>query len=297
GRFAGFFIAFSGAMYGLVVSDDIFLMFMFWEATTVFSYLLIGHYTDRKASRGAALQALLVTTAGGLTMFVGLVVMAAAAGTTSFTSIMADPPNGTAVTVSVFLILVGALSKSALVPFHFWLPAAMAAPTPVSAYLHAAAMVKAGIFLIAAMAPAFAELPGWREVLVGFGVATMLVGGWRALRQTDIKLLLAYGTVSQLGFLTVIAGYGTQTAALAALALLLAHALFKSSLFLVVGLIDRSTGTRDLRKLSGLGRSRPVLAVIAIVATASMVGLPPTFGFVAKEAVFTALLDGSAIGL
>ncbi|AWB88698.1 Na+/H+ antiporter subunit A [Homoserinimonas hongtaonis] len=297
GRFAGFFIAFSGAMYGLVVADDIFLMFMFWEATTVFSYLLIGHYTDRKASRGAALQALLVTTAGGLTMFVGLVVMAAAAGTTSFTGIMADPPNGTTVTVSVFLILVGALSKSALVPFHFWLPAAMAAPTPVSAYLHAAAMVKAGIFLIAAMAPAFAEIAGWREVLVGFGVLTMLVGGWRALRQTDIKLLLAYGTVSQLGFLTVIAGYGTQTAALAALALLVAHALFKSALFLVVGLIDHSTGTRDLRKLSGLGRSRPALAAIATLAVASMVGLPPLFGFVAKEAVFTAFLDGTTLGL
>src|SRR5690606_23424634 len=134
------------------------------------------------------------------------------------------------------------VSKSALVPFHFWLPAAMAAPTPVSAYLHAAAMVKAGIYLIAALAPAFSTVPGWREVLVILGVATMLVGGWRALRQTDIKLLLAYGTVSQLGFLTVIAGFGSRTAALAALALLLAHALFKSSLFLVVGLIDHSTG-------------------------------------------------------
>ncbi|MBF0673525.1 MAG: Na+/H+ antiporter subunit A [Salinibacterium sp.] len=298
GRFAGFFIAFSGSMYGLVVADDIFLLFMFWEATTVFSYLLIGHYTDRKASRGAALQALLVTTAGGLTMLVGLVILAAETGTTSLTAIVAEPPpEGAAVITAVYLLLVGAVSKSALVPFHFWLPAAMAAPTPVSAYLHAAAMVKAGIYLIAALAPAFSTIPGWREVLVILGVATMLVGGWRALRQTDIKLLLAYGTVSQLGFLTVIAGFGSRTAALAALALLLAHALFKSSLFLVVGLIDHSTGTRDLRKLSGLGRARPVLAVVAIVATASMAGLPPTFGFVAKEAVFTALLDGSAIGL
>jgi multicomponent Na+:H+ antiporter subunit A len=297
GRFAGFFVAFSGSMYGLVISDDVFLLFMFWEATTVFSYLLIGHYTDRKASRGAALQALLVTTAGGLTMFVGLILLAVAAGSTSLVAILADPPSTTAAIVGIFLVIVGALSKSALVPFHFWLPAAMAAPTPVSAYLHAAAMVKAGIYLIAALAPAFADVPGWREVLVIFGVATMLVGGWRALRQTDIKLLLAYGTVSQLGFLTVIAGFGSRTAALAALALLLAHALFKSALFLTVGLIDHSTGTRDLRKLSGLGRSRPALAIIATVAAASMVGLPPMFGFVAKEAVFTALLDGSVLGV
>ncbi|WP_281284318.1 Na+/H+ antiporter subunit A [Homoserinimonas aerilata] len=299
GRFAGNFTAFSGAMYGLVIADDVFLMFMFWEATTVFSYLLIGHYTDRKASRGAALQALLVTTAGGLAMLVGLVILSASAGTTSFTAIMADPPNGGGlVIVAVFLVLIGAVSKSALVPFHFWLPAAMAAPTPVSAYLHAAAMVKAGIYLIAALAPGFASIPGWRESLVVLGVATMLVGGWRALRQTDIKLLLAYGTVSQLGFLTVIAGFGTRDAALSALALLLAHALFKSTLFLVVGLIDHSTGTRDLRKLSGLGRSRPVLATVATIAIASMVGLPPTLGFVAKEAVLTALLaDGSVLGL
>ncbi|MCW4384957.1 Na+/H+ antiporter subunit A [Salinibacterium sp. SYSU T00001] len=297
GRFAGFFIAFSGTMYGLVVSDDIFLLFMFWEATTVFSYLLIAHYTDRKASRGAALQALLVTTGGGLTMFVGLIVLAAAAESTSLSEIVASPPEGGAVMTAVFLILVGAVSKSALVPFHFWLPAAMAAPTPVSAYLHAAAMVKAGIYLIAALTPGFANIPGWSESLVALGVVTMLVGGWRSLRQTDIKLLLAYGTVSQLGFLTVIAGFGSRTAALAALALLLAHALFKATLFLVVGLIDHSTGTRDLRRLSGLGRQRPVLAIVATLAVASMVGLPPTFGFVAKEAVFTALLEGDALGI
>lgn len=296
GRFAGNFIAFSGSMYGLVVADDVFLMFMFWEATTIFSYLLIGHYSDRKASRGAALQALLVTTAGALVMLVGLVLLAVEAGTTSLISIVSEPPSGTLVTVSVLLILIGAISKSALVPFHFWLPAAMAAPTPVSAYLHAAAMVKAGIYLIVALAPAFATVPGWREMLVTVGVITMLVGGWRALRQTDIKLLLAYGTVSQLGFLAVISGYGSRDSALSAMALLLGHALFKSALFLVVGLIDHSTGTRDLRKLSGLGRRRPVLAAAAVLAAASMIGLPPTLGFVAKEAVLTSLLDGSVLG-
>ena len=296
GRFAGILVAFAGAMYGLVLSDDVFLLFIFWEATSVFSYLLIGHYTGRKASRGAALQALLVTTLGGLVMLVGLVLLAVETGTSSLSGIIAEAPEGTLATVSVLLVLVGALSKSAIFPFHFWLPAAMAAPTPVSAYLHAAAMVKAGIYLIARLAPGFAEMPGWRETLVVLGVVTMLLGGWTALKQTDLKLVLAHGTVSQLGFLTVVVGYGTRDAALAGLALLLAHALFKSTLFLVVGIIDHRTGTRDLRKLSGLGRAAPVLATVSALALASMAGLPPTFGFVAKEAVFTSLLKDAMTG-
>jgi len=267
-----------------------------WEATSVLSYLLIGHYTGRKESRGAALQALLVTTLGGLVMFVGFVILAVDAGTSSLTAIIADPPGGALGITCVMLVLIGALSKSAIFPFHFWLPAAMAAPTPVSAYLHAAAMVKAGIYLIARMAPGFAEVPGWREVLVILGVLTMLIGGWTALRHHDLKLVLAHGTVSQLGFLTVVVGFGTRDTALAGLALVLAHALFKSTLFLVVGIIDHRAGTRDLRKLSGLGREAPVLATITILAAASMAGLPPTLGFVAKEGVFTALLDNALLG-
>lgn len=300
GRFAGILLGFAGAMYGLVVADDVFLLFVFWEATSVFSYLLIGHYTHNKSSRGAALQALLVTTLGGLVMLVGLVILAVETGSSRLSEIIAAPPEGALATTAVMLVLVGALSKSAIVPFHFWLPAAMAAPTPVSAYLHAAAMVKGGIYLIARFAPGFAEVPGWREVLVILGVTTMLVGGWAALRQTDLKLVLAHGTVSQLGFLTVVVGYGTRDAALAGLALLLAHALFKSTLFLAVGIVDHHAGTRDLRKISGLGRRTPVLAVVTAVALASMAGLPPTFGFVAKEGVFSALLAdaeaGSAFG-
>ncbi|MBC7725526.1 MAG: Na+/H+ antiporter subunit A [Burkholderiaceae bacterium] len=300
GRFAGILLAFAGAMYGLVVADDVFLLFVFWELTSVFSYLLIGHYTASKTSRGAALQALLVTTLGGLVMLVGLVLLAVETGTSRLSEIIATPPEGALATTAVMLVLVGALSKSAIVPFHFWLPAAMAAPTPVSAYLHAAAMVKAGIYLIARFAPGFAEVPLWREVLVILGVATMLIGGWTALRQTDLKLVLAHGTVSQLGFLTVVVGYGTRDAALAGLALLLAHALFKSTLFLAVGVVDHHAGTRDLRKISGLGRRAPLLAIVTAIALASMAGLPPLFGFVAKEAVFTALLtdaaDGALIG-
>jgi len=296
GRFAGILLAFSGAMYGLVIADDVYLLFIFWEATSVFSYLLIGHYTGKKASRGAALQALLVTTLGGLVMLVGLILLSVETGTSRLSGIIEASPDGTLVTVSVMLVLVGALSKSAIVPFHFWLPAAMAAPTPVSAYLHAAAMVKAGIYLIARFAPGFADTPGWREVLVILGVFTMLLGGWTALKQTDLKLVLAHGTVSQLGFLTVVVGYGIRNIELAALALLLSHALFKSTLFLVVGIIDHRAGTRDLRKLSGLGRAAPVLAVISALALASMAGLPPTLGFVAKEGVLTSLLEDAATG-
>ncbi|QOD44701.1 Na+/H+ antiporter subunit A [Clavibacter zhangzhiyongii] len=296
GRFAGLLLAFAGVMYGLVLADDVFVLFTFWEATSVLSYLLIGHYTGKKASRGAALQALLVTTAGGLAMLVGLVILSVAGGTTSLAQLVADPPGGPLIPVAVVLILLGALSKSALVPFHFWLPAAMAAPTPVSAYLHAAAMVKAGIYLVARLAPGYADVPGWRVLLVSLGVATMLVGGWRALKQMDLKLVLAYGTVSQLGFLTVVVGYGTRDAALAGVALLLAHALFKATLFLVVGVVDHRAGTRDLRKISGLGRKAPVLAVITALALASMAGLPPFLGFVAKEAVLSALLLDAELG-
>jgi len=293
GRFAAILLAFAGAMYGLVLADDVYLLFILWEATTVFSYLLIGHYTGRKASRSAALQALLVTTLGGLAMLVGLVLLAVQAGTSSVTGIVEAQPTGTLATVAIILVLAGALSKSAIFPFHFWLPAAMAAPTPVSAYLHAAAMVKAGIYLVARFAPGFAELPGWRETIIILGVVTMLLGGALALKQFDLKLLLAYGTVSQLGFLMIVVGYGTFTTALAGLALLLSHALFKATLFLVVGIIDHTAGTRDLRKLSGLGRKAPFLAIAATLALASMAGLPPLLGFVAKEAALTGLLEGT----
>ena len=296
GRFAAVLLAFAGAMYGLVVADDVYLLFIFWEATSVLSYLLIGHYTGRKASRGAALQALLVTTFGGLVMFVGLVLLAVDTGTSRLSEIVALAPSGPLVTTAIMLVLVGAMSKSAIVPFHFWLPAAMAAPTPVSAYLHAAAMVKAGIYLVARLAPGFADTPGWQEVVVGFGVLTMIFGAWTALRQHDLKLVLAYSTVSQLGFLMVVAGFGTRDTALAGLALLLAHALYKSTLFLVVGIVDHCSGTRDLRKLSGLGRKTPVLATVTALALVSMVGLPPALGFVAKEAVFTSLLESGTGG-
>ncbi|WKK70663.1 Na+/H+ antiporter subunit A [Rathayibacter oskolensis] len=296
GRFAALLFAFAGVMYGLVTADDVIILFVFWEATSVLSYLLIGHYSGRKESRGAGLQALLVTTLGGLAMLVGIVILIVQAGTTSLEGIIAAAPSGPIVSVALVLVLLGAFSKSALVPFHFWLPAAMAAPTPVSAYLHAAAMVKAGIYLVARLAPGFADDSVWLPVIVSVGVWTMLVGGWRSLRQYDLKLVLAYGTVSQLGFLTVAVGFGSRDAALAGLTLLLGHALFKALLFLVVGIVDHRAGTRDLRKLSGIGRRAPVLAAAALLGVLSMAGIPPLLGFVAKEAVFTSLLEAGAQG-
>ncbi|MEU1971771.1 Na+/H+ antiporter subunit A [Microbacterium sp. NPDC019599] len=289
-QFAAVLLAFAGAMYGLVLTDDIVVLVMFWEVTSVLSYLLIGYYHRRGASRRAALQALLVTTLGGLVMLIGVVLMVVEAGTSSLSAILAEAPTGPVVDAALILILVGALSKSAIFPFHFWLPGAMAAPTPVSAYLHAAAMVKAGIYLIARLAPVFAVAPTWRPIVVSLGVFTMLLGGWQALRETDLKRILAFGTVSQLGLLAVVLGFGTQDAALAGLALLIGHALFKSSLFLVVGVIDRQLSTRDIRELSGVARQAPVLTVFSGIAVASMIGIIPTIGFVAKEGALTALL-------
>ncbi|NLE72665.1 MAG: Na+/H+ antiporter subunit A, partial [Actinomycetales bacterium] len=298
GRFAGVLTAFAGSMLGLVTTDDMLLLYVFWELTTVTSYLLIGHYSDRKASRRAAMQAIVVTTFGGLAMLVGLIILGESAGTYRISEVVANPPSGTAVTVAVVLLLVGALTKSALVPFHFWLPSAMAAPTPVSAYLHAAAMVKAGVYLVARFAPGFAELGAWRAIVLTAGAWTLVHGGYRALRQYDLKLVLAFGTVSQLGLLVLLVGSGSRAAALAGLAMIGAHAMFKAALFLTVGVVDAATGTRDLRRLEGVGRALPVTATVGALATASMIGLPPFAGYVAKEAAIEALLHdaGTLVG-
>lgn len=297
GRFAGCLLGFAGAMLGLVTSDDLLVLYLFWEATTVLSYLLIGHRPESGSSRTAATQALVVTTFGGLAMLVGLIIVGERAGTYRLSEVIAaltaHPPTSAdpAALAAVALILLGALTKSALVPFHFWLPGAMAAPTPVSAYLHAAAMVKAGIYLVARFAPAYAEVPLWRVLVLVLGGTTMVLGAYRSLRQHDLKQLLAYGTVSQLGFLTILVGSGTSDAALAGVAMLLAHALYKSCLFLVVGTIDHTVGTRDLRELSGIARQAPWLAVAGCLGAASMAGLPPLLGFVGKEAAYAAYAD------
>src|SRR6478736_4610836 len=294
--FAAELVAFSGAMFGLVCSDNMLVLYVFWELTTVLSFLLVGHYAERSTSRRAATQALLVTTFGGLAMLVGIVVLGNVSGTYLLSELIAAPPTGVAASIGVVLVLIGALSKSAIVPMHFWLPGAMAAPTPVSAYLHAAAMVKAGVYLVARMSPGFADAPPWRPTVVILGVLTMVLAGWRAVREYDLKLILAFGTVSQLGLITMMVGAGGGDLMLAGLAMLCAHAMFKASLFMVVGVIDHATGTRDIRRLAWLGqRSRPLL-IIAVCATASMAALPPFLGFVAKEADFETVAHAPSLG-
>ncbi|MGV9822697.1 Na+/H+ antiporter subunit A [Nocardia xishanensis] len=297
GVFAAQFVGFAGAMFGLVTSDNMLLLYVFWETTTVLSFLLVGHDAERATSRRAALQALLVTGAGGLAMLVGIVILGQTTGSYLLSDLLAmeSPPEGVAVSVAVALLLVGALSKSAIVPLHFWLPGAMAAPTPVSAYLHAAAMVKAGVYLVARLAPVFANSPPWQPMVLVLGAVTMLLAGIRALRVTDLKLLLAFGTVSQLGFLIVLVGLGTPDAALAGTTLIVAHALFKACLFMVVGIVDHGAGTRDLRELSGLGRRAPVLCGVAVLAALSMAGIPLLLGFVGKESALGAILDADTL--
>jgi multicomponent Na+:H+ antiporter subunit A len=294
--FAAQLVAFAGAMFGLVVSDNLLLLYVFWELTTVLSFVLVAHYAERASSRRAAMQALLVTTAGGLAMLTGIIVLGHTAGTYRLSELVAHPPSGTATSVGLSLLLVGAVSKSALVPLHFWLPGAMAAPTPVSAYLHAAAMVKAGVYLVARLTPGFADAPPWRPTVVILGLVTLLLAGWRAVREYDLKLILAFGTVSQLGFITLLVGAGGADLMLAGLALLCAHALFKAALFMVVGIIDHATGTRDIRRLAWLGHECRPLFVIAVLAAASMAAVPPFLGFVAKEADFEAIAHSASLG-
>lgn len=294
--FAAKMVGFAGSMFGLMVADNMLVLYVFWELTTVLSFLLVGHYAERAVNRRAATQALLVTTAGGLAMLVGIIILGNTAGSYLLSDVVANPPSGTVVTVGVLLILVGALSKSAIVPLHFWLPGAMAAPTPVSAYLHAAAMVKAGIYLVARLTPGFADSPGWRPTLVILGLTTALLAGWRAIREYDLKLILAYSTVSQLGLMIVLVGAGSGDLMLAGLAAMCAHAAAKATLFMVVGIIDHATGTRDVRELAGLGRRCPALFVIAAAGAASMAGVPPFLGFIAKETIFGAEARVSVLG-
>lgn len=303
--FGGEMTGFAMAMFGLVIADNFLLMYVFWELTSLLSFMLVSYYGERASSRRAAQQALMVTVLGGLAMLVGFISFGQLAGVWRFSDIpqLGDAASGAAsagvsaatdgfggIGVAIVFVLAGALTKSAIVPAHFWLPGAMAAPTPVSAYLHSAAMVKAGIYLIARLAPDAHVIPTWHLVLIPLGVFTMLLGGWMALKQRDLKLVLAYGTVSQLGFITAIISIGSREAMQAGLALTVAHSLFKATLFMIVGAIDHAAGTRDIGKLSGLGKREPVLATLATVSALSMAGVPPLLGFVSKEAALTMVL-------
>jgi multicomponent Na+:H+ antiporter subunit A len=259
---------------------------------------LIGFDHERPAARSAALQALLVTGAGELAMLAGLIVLGQVAGTLDLSQLSA---RGAAVRadglypVILLLVLAGAFTKSAQVPFHFWLPNAMEAPTPVSAYLHSATMVKLGVYLLARLGPVLGGTPAWQAVVTTAGAATMLVGAWMAVRHTDLKRILAYSTLGALGTLVMLLGVGTEHAVAAAVAYVLGHALYKGALFLVAGAIDHETGTRDVGALGGLRGAMPITAVAGGLAALSMAGLPPLFGFIGKELTYEAAL-GAPLG-
>ncbi|MBO3759366.1 putative monovalent cation/H+ antiporter subunit A [Ciceribacter sp. L1K22] len=292
GRFIAFILLFMGAMLGVVVSDSFLMLFVFWELTSITSFLLIGFDHEREASRRAALQALVVTGGGGLALLAGMIFIWNMSGVTQLSllvhsgDILRESPFYLA---ALLLVLGGAFTKSAQFPFHFWLPNAMEAPTPVSAYLHSATMVKAGVYLLMRLNPVLGETPAWEILLPLFGGITLIVGATMAIRQTDLKLMLAYTTVASLGLLVMLTGFGTEYAVIGAVLYLVAHSLFKGALFMVAGLIDHEAGTRDVTKLGGLRSAMPITFVAALFAAISMAGLPPFFGFFAKEEIYLAL--------
>ena len=293
GYFYGLLFLFMTSMLGLVWADNLLTLFIFWEGTSISSYLLIGfNHTEAEARRGAR-NALIITGLGGVAMLAGLVLLGQAAGTYEISQLVAIPElNQLAVfPAALLLILLGAFSKSAQFPFHFWLPGAMAAPTPASAYLHSATMVKAGIYLLARLHPALHDSPIWFWGLVAAGGLTMLIGAFFALAQWDLKALLAYATVSQLGILTLLLAFESEAAVAAVMVGILAHALYKGPLFLVAGIVEHATGTRDIRRLAGLWKELPWTAAAALLAGLSMAGLPPLLGFLAKEGLLEALHD------
>lgn len=288
-RFAATLSAFSASMIGLVWSDSIWSLFVFWELTSITSFLLVGHKHVDEAVQRAARRALLITASGGLALLAGLLLVAD--GATGLALRDLQPTTGTAATVAAILVLVAAATKSAQIPFHVWLPGAMAAPTPVSAYLHSATMVKAGVIAVALFGPIFADTSVWQPLGIAFGLGSMIWGAIGALRHVDAKLILAWGTISQLGLMIALLATGSAKATFAGLSILVAHAIFKAALFMVVGEIDVRTGTRDVRELGGLRRSMPIAFWVCVLSGASMAGVPPLLGFPAKEAALEAALD------
>ena len=283
---------FMGAMLGVVLSDNVFVLFVFWELTGFASFLLIGFDHDKAASRASAMQALLVTGAGGIALLAGAALLVQMTGETTISGMAAighlvigEHPL---YLVCMTLFLLAAFTKSAQVPFHFWLPNAMAAPTPVSAYLHSATMVKAGVYLLARMTPVLGGTVPWTTTLMIVGGVTMVGAAWRSVQETDLKRVLAYSTVSALGSLVLMIGIGTPGAIVAAVVYMVAHACYKGTLFMVAGAIDHETGTRDVLRLSGLRHVMPRTGLAAALASASMMGLPLFFGFFGKELFYEA---------
>ena len=288
-RFFAFFLAFMGAMLGLVLSGNLIQIVFFWELTSLFSFLLIGYWHHRSDARRGAYMALMVTGAGGLCLLAGVMLLGHVVGSYDLDAVLAAGDKIRAHSlypILLPLILIGALSKSAQFPFHFWLPHAMAAPTPVSAYLHSATMVKAGVFLLARLWPSLSGSEEWFWIVSGAGACTLVLGAYCAMFQNDLKGLLAYSTISHLGLITLLLGLNSPLAAVAAVFHILNHATFKASLFMAAGIIDHETGTRDIRKLSGLFKLMPYTATLAMVASASMAGVPLLNGFLSKEMFF-----------
>ncbi|WP_252924361.1 hydrogen gas-evolving membrane-bound hydrogenase subunit E [Aliihoeflea sp. 40Bstr573] len=294
GRFLSLIMLFMAAMLGTVLSDNLIVMFVFWELTSLASFLLIGFDGHKEASRKSALQSLIVTGGGGLVLFAGILVIGMTLGTFSFTEVLARSDKLVASpwagTIAV-LVMIGAFTKSAQFPFHFWLPNAMAAPTPASAYLHSATMVKLGVFLLARFDGVFADMPAFGHTLVIIGSLSMVVAALQALRAEGFKAVLAQSTVASLGILVMLIGLTGEVAAVATVGFILAHALYKAALFFCAGTAIHATGEASLRKLGGLARFLPVTAVAAVLASLSMAGLPPFVGFISKEYLFEAQLS------
>ncbi len=287
GRFYSYLLLFGGAMMGLVLTDNLVALFAFWELTSIASFLLIGYWDFRKASQDGAMKAMLITAIGGLALLVGVVLLSIAGGSGQLSELdLVAIQESPLFFPAALLLLLAAMTKSAQIPFHLWLPTAMEAPTPISAYLHSATMVKAGVLLVAKLGPFFVGTV-FSTALLFIGLATMFWGSYLAIRQYDLKALLAYSTVSQLGILMALYGAGHPFAATAHL---INHAAFKATLFMVVGIIDHETGSRDLRNLSGLMRKFPVVFALALPATLSMAGLPPFGGFISKELFYEEIL-------
>ena len=296
-RFHLFFLAFMGSMLGVVLAGNLILLVVFWELTSLFSFLLIGYWHHNQAARDGARMALTITAVGGLALLAGVLVVGHIVGSYDLDAVLASGNairNHALYVPALLLILLGTLTKSAQFPFHFWLPNAMAAPTPVSAFLHSATMVKAGVFLMARLWPVLSGTPEWFLIVGLAGMISLVLGAYLAMFQQDLKGLLAYSTISHLGLITLLLSLGSPLAAVAAIFHMLNHATFKASLFMAAGIIDHETGTRDLRRLSGLFRHMPITGTLAMVASAAMAGVPLLNGFLSKEMFFAEAVETHA---
>ncbi len=302
GRFYAYLMLFMGSMLGVVLSENLILLLIFWEMTSLSSFLLISYWREREDARRGARMALTVTGLGGLALLGGFLLLGEIVGSYDLSKVLAAGDQIRAhplYTLTLVLILLGAFTKSAQFPFHFWLPHAMAAPTPVSAYLHSATLVKAGVFLLARLFPALSGTPEWSWLVIGAGLSTLLMGAWFALFKHDLKGLLAYSTISHLGLITLLFGIATPLAAVAGVFHIINHATFKASLFMAAGIIDHECGTRDMRRINGLWRYMPYTGTLAMVAAASMAGVPLFNGFLSKEMFFAetaSFLDDHQLG-